>query len=74
MVRASLEPLRGGEALRALQLEDRVTHRITTRYRAGITAKMRIRFKSRLFNIRSVINVEEANRFLEIMAEEGVAT
>lgn len=72
-LRASVEPLRGFERLKAMQLEDSVSHKITTRYRAGITAKMRVVFKSRPFNIRSVINVDEANRFLEIFADEGVA-
>ena len=73
-VRACIEPFGGSEALRAMQLEDTVTHRITIRYKAGIIAKQRIQFGTRLMNIRRVINVEERNRFLEILAEEGVAT
>lgn len=72
--RAKIQPLRGNERLRAMQLEDTVTHRITMRYRAGITAKMRVKFGARLFNIRAVIDPEERNRFLELMCEEGVAT
>ena len=71
--RACIEPLKGFEVLRAMQLEAKVTHKITMRYRSGITAKMRIKFGSRILNIRSVINVEERGRWLEILADEGVA-
>ena len=73
-VRACIVPLRGSEALRSMQLEDKVSHRITVRWRSGITPKMRIKFGTRLFNIRSAINVEERSRWLEILADEGVAT
>ena len=69
-----VEPLTGGERLRAMQIEDRVTHRITIRYRAGITPRMRVVFGARTFNIRAVINPEERNRMLELLCEEGVAT
>lgn len=69
-----VEPLSGSEGLRAMQLEDRVTHRVTIRYRKGITASQRIKFDSRLFNIRAVINVGERNRWLQLLCEEGVAT
>ena len=72
--RARIEPLKGSEQLRAMQLEDKVSHRVTIRYRSGITAKQRIKFGSRLLNIRAVINPEERNRFLELLCDEGVAT
>lgn len=72
--RAAIDPVRGSERLRAMQIEDTVTHRITIRYRAGITAKMRVKFGTRVMNIRAVLNWKEENRWLDIMAEEGVAT
>lgn len=72
--RARIEPLKGSEQLRAMQLEDKISHLITIRYRAGIIPKMRIKFGTRLFNIRFVRNPEERNRFLELTCEEGVAT
>ncbi len=68
-----VEPLSGNERLRALQLEDSVSHRVTIRYRDGVTARMRVVFGNRVFNIRAVINPEERNRFLELLCEEGVA-
>lgn len=70
---AEIRPLRGSEALRAEQLEDKVTHKITVRARTDITAAMRITFGSRAFNIRSIRNLEERDKFTEIMVEEGVA-
>lgn len=70
---ASIEPLRGYEQFRYMQLEDAVTHRIRMRYRSGILAKHRVVFGSRTFNIRSVINIQERNKVLELMCEEGVA-
>jgi SPP1 family predicted phage head-tail adaptor len=71
---ANVEPLRGDERLRAMQLEDVVTHKITIRYRPGITARMRVKFGARLLNIRAVIDPQEQQRVLELMCEEGVAT
>jgi len=73
-LRACITPLSGHERLHAQQLEAGVTHRILLRYRPGVTAKQRLRFGDRVFNIRAVIDVEERNRWLEILAEEGVAT
>ncbi len=69
-----VEPLTGGERLRAMQIEDRLSHRIVIRHRPGITPAMRIVFGSRVFNIRAAINHEERDRFLELLCEEGVAT
>lgn len=71
---AAIEPLKGTERLRAEQLENPVTHRVTIRHRAGVTAKMRVAFGARVFNIRAVINPEERNRRLELLCEEGVGT
>ena len=69
-----IEPLSGGERLRAMQVQDRLSHRIVIRHRSGITAAMRIVFARRAFNIRAVIDVGERGRFLELLCEEGVAT
>lgn len=70
---AQVEPLKGAERLHAMQLQDTVSHRVTIRYRAGVTAALRLLFGTRVFNIRAVINPGERNRWLELMCEEGVA-
>ena len=72
-LRVEVEPLSGRERLHAGQLESSITHRVTARFRLGITAGMRLLFRDRPLNIRYVINVEEADRWLEIGCEEGVA-
>lgn len=70
---AEITPLTGDERLQAMRLEDRVSHRIRIRYRADVTAQHRLRLGTRIFNIRSVINESERDRWLTVLAEEGVA-
>ena len=69
-----VEPLKGSEHLRGMQLEARISHRITIRHRDGVTARHRVLLGSRAFNIRAVIDREERGRWLELLCEEGVAT
>lgn len=67
-------PLSGREVLQAQQLATPVTHKVTIRHRSDVTAAMRLKLGTRAFNIRAVINVDERDRWLELMCEEGVAT
>lgn len=67
---AAIEPLTGVEALRGMQLSARVTHRVRMRYRAGVTAKARLAYDGRTFEVRSVIDPEERHRELILLAEE----
>lgn len=69
---ASVMPLNGTEKFNLQQTMAEVTHRIRTRYLAGVTPKMRITWDSRTFNITSVINLDEGNHWLEILAVEQV--
>lgn len=73
-ISAQITPVSGYERLKSAQLESPVTHRIVTRYRSDITHKCRLVYESRIFNIRAVIDPTERKRWLEIKAEEGVAT
>lgn len=43
---------------------------ITCRYQADINAKMRINFKNRQFMIKKIINPEQKNEILKIIATE----
>ena len=65
---AEVIPLRSGNDESLLDAEMQGTTRLR------ITTAMRIVFGTRLFNIRSVVNAEEASVILEITAEEGVAS
>lgn len=68
---AEITALNGREVYTAQHLEGRVTHRVTMRYRAGVTTDMRLTCGSRVFNIRAVMNSDERNRWLELLVEEG---
>ena len=70
--RAAIWPLTANEAVEAMKLEHTVTHRIRVRYRSTINARMRIKFGSRYFYIVSVINKDERNEFLDILAWEKI--
>ena len=78
---AAVEPLKGGETWQALQTQHPVTHKITVRYSKPVAEllrdsdmdRRRINFRGRIMRLVSIINVEERNRFLEIMAREGGA-
>lgn len=68
---ASIEPLSGRELFAAQQVRPEVTHRITMRYRE-IGPKNRIMFGTRAFHIDSILNKDERNVMLTIMAFEKV--
>lgn len=69
---AAIWPLSAKESLDAMKLELVVTHKIRIRYRSGITAKNRIKFGSRIFNIVSLINLDERGRTLDMLATEDI--
>lgn len=79
---ASIEPKAGSERLFGDQLEERVTHVITIRFRRDVTFKNRLVYEffrdgnkyTRTFNIKRVINRDTRDRYLDILVEEGVAT
>lgn len=68
---AEILPISGGEMLRQLQLQSVVTHRVTIRYRDGVSTAMRVAMGARTFAIRAVINPSERNEVLELLAEEN---
>lgn len=67
---AAVEPLRGREFWEAAAQQSEVTIRVRIRYRAGITAAMRVKFGDRLLEIVHSINVDERNRELHLMCRE----
>lgn len=69
---ASVEPTRGREYQEAQRIRPELTYKITTRYHAGITPDMFIKFKERYFQIISIINVRERNEMLEIVCTEKI--
>ena len=69
---ASVRPVKGREYFAARQENAEVTAVVTMRYLSGITPDMRIVFGDRVFEIVSVINVDERNRVLELMCKEAI--
>lgn len=69
---AAIEPLTGREKLAAEQVDAELSHKITMRYLSGVVAKMRIKYGTRYFDIRSVMNIKEQGAQLELMATEKV--
>lgn len=67
---AAILPLGGGESVNADGLEGRVTHEIWIRYRRAVVPEMRFVRGARVFEILSVIDVEERHRWLKVLCEE----
>lgn len=68
------EPISATESLRLNRSTHLVTHKVRTRFKSGITNKMRVLWDSRYFNIHSIINVKEMNQFLDLQIEENIPT
>lgn len=68
---AQITPLSGFERMRAMQLAAPVTHRILIRYRVGLTTKDRIRYGSRTFDIKEVIDVDNRHAWMQLLCVEG---
>ncbi len=67
---ASVKPASGQMFVATEQVRNATTHKIVLRYYAGLTPRHRIVFKTRVFNILSVINEEELNVRHTVLAEE----
>jgi len=70
---AEIEPQTGREAIEAEQLLGKQSYKFTTRYvseLADLDNESRLKFGTRFFNIHSVVNLNEENEFLEIVAWE----
>ena len=65
-----IDPIAGGRMIDGVQDIERVTHRFIIRYRSDQADWDHVLFGTRRFDVRSVMNQDEANQFLEIMAEE----
>lgn len=69
---AAVEPLTGREFMDAERAGAEVTHRIRIRQRDGLLPSMRVSWDSRLFDIESVLNLEERDREMQLMCREVV--
>jgi len=67
---AEIVPLKGYERMQAMQLEVPVTHKVNIRYYPGITAKQRLVYGCRIFNIKEAIDPNEGRMFLQLTCVE----
>jgi SPP1 family predicted phage head-tail adaptor len=71
---AFIQPLRANQRLFAQRLNHETTHRVVLRHCSGVTSKQRILYEGRVLWVQGVVNVDEANRFLEVLCNEGTAS
>ena len=70
---ADIRPVSGRENYRQDQVQETVSHEVTIRHRAGVSIKHRLVYGTRVFNIKHVRNIDERDRFLLLLCDEGVA-
>lgn len=69
---ASIAPVAGREYFNASGERAEVTHKIGIVYGPTVVPRDRIKFGTRIFDIKSVINTRERNRDLQLMCTEHV--
>lgn len=72
-VYAAIEPLTGNEFLRAGQFDATIDTRIRIRYYPGVLPEWRVKWGTRVYNIKSVADLDERHREIELMCEEVIA-
>jgi SPP1 family predicted phage head-tail adaptor len=70
---ASIRPISGREYFNASGEKAEVTHEIVLRHGVTVAPRDRVVYSTRTFNIRSVLNLEERDRYLKLMCVEHVA-
>jgi SPP1 family predicted phage head-tail adaptor len=70
-VYASIKPKKAYERMQAGQLASPITHEVTMRYNDTVTSAHRLLFGSRIFQIKEIINKDEADEFLILQCVEG---
>ena len=70
---ANIVPKSGKESFQRGKIQAETTHDIFIRYRSDIDASYRIVYESRSFNIKSILNVDERDRYYKLSCTEGVA-
>lgn len=70
---SKVKPMSGRELIHADKIDATAASTFTVRFDAGILESDKIVFKGNDYNIRSIVNVDEDDRFLSILGERGVA-
>ena len=70
---ANIKPKSANSTYTQGMLQEKVTHEITIRYMKNIDTNSRITYGTRQFAVNGIINVDERDRFLTLLCEEGIA-
>ena len=66
----SISPLRGDERYVSAEKHATATHKVTTRYIAGVNPKMRLVVRGRTFEIISALNIGERDKTMQLVVKE----
>jgi SPP1 family predicted phage head-tail adaptor len=69
---ASIEPAAGRELLMGQAMQSEITHRVTIRWRTGVTSAMRVLYQGTPYNVHAVIDVEMRHHALELLCSQGL--
>lgn len=69
---ATFAPVRGREYYEAQKIREEVTYKLYCRYLPSVTSDMYIRYKDKLYEITSVIDVDLEHKMLEIYCVEKI--
>lgn len=69
---AHVEPLQGNEQIQAMQTGMERPHRFTISYRPDVVTTQVIVYKGRTFDVKSVVDPDEAHDEIVILADEVV--
>lgn len=67
---AELSPTKGGEFYEAQKLREEITYKVYVRYFKDISSDMYIQYKDTLYEIKSALNLDSANRLIQIYCTE----
>ena len=71
---ARIKPKSGGEKVHANRLDATGLSQVVIRYNDSLVETDRVLYKGNLYQIRSIINIDEQNQWTEIIMERGVVT
>ena len=69
---ADIRPQNALESYRQGMVQEKVPHKIFIRFRSDVQANYKILYDNRTFQIKGIKNMNERDRFLELLCEEGV--
>lgn len=70
--RASIEPLSGAQVVAAGAQLGETMVQVVMRWRPGVTASMRARYRDNLYSIVSVLDEYERHRKLSLLCQQGL--